>query len=75
MEKNRDSDKELADILLIARKCYITIHVRGTDRNPVVELLNKPPYPNLPRKVVGLKELKHRYEQALSYRYVNNYKF
>ena len=75
MEKNSDSDKELADILLIARKCSITIHVRGTDKHPVVELLNKPPHRSLPRKVVGLKELKYRYEQALSYRYVNNYKF
>lgn len=65
-------DEELAEILAIASACEVSIHVRGTDRNPVVELLNKPLYPKLPRKVVGLKELQLRYEQYKSYRFVNN---
>jgi len=70
-----ESDKELAEILAMARACSVTIHVRGTDKRPVVEILNKPSYPSLPRKVVGLKELYDRWKAYKSYKFMNNWKF
>lgn len=56
-----ESDKELAEILEIARGCGVTIHVRGTDQRPVVELLSKQNRRVGNRIVVGGIELKQRY--------------
>lgn len=45
MTSQSESDQELADILAIARKIRVTIHVRGSDRTPIVELRQKGYYP------------------------------
>lgn len=49
------NDQELADILKIAKQANVTIHVRGTDKHPVVELRDK-----RTRQVVGGSEFKRR---------------
>lgn len=56
-----ESDKELVEILEIARGCGVTIHVRGTALRPVVELLSKQDRGVGNRIVVGGIELKQRY--------------
>lgn len=56
---NGTDDFELASALDIARRARCTVHVRGTDKNPVIELKDK-----LSRAIVGGSELKRRLKDA-----------
>lgn len=53
------TDEDVAEYLKMLRECKVTLHVRGTDRNPVVEYRDK-----RTRKVVGGIEMKKRIRGA-----------
>lgn len=53
-----ESDKELAEILDKVRRIGAKLHVRGTDKNPVVELRER-----FSGKIIGGVELRRRLQQ------------
>lgn len=53
------TDEDVANVLTIARKAGVTIHVRGTDNHPVVELRDKST-----RQIVGGIELRKRIDRV-----------
>lgn len=50
-----EDDEATADAMNLARELGLTVHVRGTDGSPVVELRDR-----LTRRVVGGTELRRR---------------
>lgn len=55
----QESDEELASILVLARKVRVTVHVRGTDSHPIVELRDR-----YTKYTIGGTELRKRFERT-----------
>jgi hypothetical protein len=49
------TDQDVADQVDLIQKAGVTVHIRGDDRNPVIEFRDK-----LTRRVVGGVEMKRR---------------